>query len=269
MDIQKSSGAFVLYDAEKLKSSLMRAGASQEQALDIIRRITPALHHNMRSKEVFRLAFAQLKKVSRPIATRYNLKKAISELGPSGFPFEQLIARIFQQKGYLVRTGAFFDGRCVTHEVDVVAKKNGETLLMECKFHHTAGVVTNIKTPLYIHARYHDIKLKWPESEAAPHALIATNTRFSEDSIKYSLCAGIQLLSWDFPQGNAIREMIDHFSLYPLTCLNSLTVREKGMLLDKKLVLVRELLDAHDILSNMGIPAQRIKTILEEVHGVC
>jgi hypothetical protein len=269
MDIIKAGGLAVEFDAEKLRQSLLRAGATPQQAGDILQKIRPQLHHQMRSKEVFRLAFQQLKKMGRPLAARYNLKKAISDLGPSGFPFEQLIARILQRQGYSVLTGQFFEGRCVTHEVDVVATKNGDTLLTECKFHHAAGVVTNIKTPLYIHARYHDIKLNWPADRAAPTAMLATNTRFSEDSIRYGLCAGIRLMSWDYPAGNSIRELTDRFELHPLTCLSTLTMREKAALLDKKLVLIEDICRNGKVLEEIGLSEQRQKAVLEEARGVC
>lgn len=46
-------------------------------------------------------------------------------------------------------------------------------------------------------------------------------------AIKYGSCAGLNLLSWDFPKGNSLREQIDASGLYPLTYLTTLSLNEK------------------------------------------
>jgi hypothetical protein len=264
MDIRKAGGELVPFDAKKLTASLRRSGATEEQAEDVLRKIVPKLKDNMATKHIFRLAFQELKKAARPLAARYNLKKALSELGPSGFPFENLISQILRQQGYVVQVGQIIEGRCVTHEVDVIAKNSEETLLAECKFHNAAGMKVNIKTPLYVYARFLDIQAGWEGPNTHLRPMLVVNTRFTDDSLKYSDCIGMRLLSWDYPRGEGIRELIDRYHIYPLTCLSSLTRREKVQLLEQGFILAQDVLRAERELVEMGVSGTRLKAALDE-----
>jgi Holliday junction resolvase-like predicted endonuclease len=56
-------------------------------------------------------------------------------LGPAGFFFEKYIAKLFQSEGYETLTNLLLQGKCVSHEVDVVVRKNNYLTMIECKFH--------------------------------------------------------------------------------------------------------------------------------------
>jgi len=62
--------------------------------------------------------------------------------------------------GYSVKIGEVLQGKCVSHEVDIVAIKNGEHIVAECKFHSEKTNTCNVKVPLYINSRYRDIIAK-------------------------------------------------------------------------------------------------------------
>jgi hypothetical protein len=266
MKIQKAGGELVVFDEQKLVASLRRSGATSAQAQEVLREISPKLKEGMTTKQLFRLAFQELKKASRPLAARYNLKKALSELGPSGYPFENLIAQILRREGYAVQVGQMIKGRCVDHEVDVVAKNGEETLLTECKFHNANGMKVNIKTPLYVYARFLDIQAGWGEAGELLRYMLASNTRFTEDSQKYGECIGMRLLSWDYPKGRGIRDLIDRHGVYPLTCLSTLLKREKAQLLQQDFILVQDVLHATQQLEKMGLPEQRLEATLDEAR---
>jgi hypothetical protein len=266
MKIQKASGEQVIFDEKKLVASLRRSGATSAQAREVLRKISPKLKEGMTTKQLFRLAFQELKKASRPLAARYNLKKALSELGPSGYPFENLIAQILRREGYAVQVGQVLAGRCVDHEVDVVAKNGQEILLAECKFHNANGMKVNIKTPLYVYARFMDLQAGWSEGREQLRSMLASNTRFTEDSQKYGDCIGMRLLSWDYPKGRGIRDLIDQHGVYPLTCLSTLLKREKTQLLQQDFILVQDVLNATHQLEKMGMPEQRLEETLDEAR---
>ncbi len=134
--ITKSSGQKVPFNAGKLKKSLLRAGASDFQADEIISEVISMLVEGMSTSKIHKAAFRLLKDVSRPVAARYKLKQALLELGPSGFPFEQYIAELLKFQGYKTQVGVFVQGHCVTHEIDVIAEKENTQLMIECKFHN-------------------------------------------------------------------------------------------------------------------------------------
>lgn len=86
---------------------------------------------------------------------------------------------------------------------------------------------------------------------------VVTNTRFTKDAEQYGTCVGLRLLSWDFPKGNSLKDIIEQFGLHPLTCSTMLTKAEKQMLLDEKMVLSRDVLKHTSLLDKIGIRAPR------------
>ena len=99
--------------------------------------------------------------IKKDLASKYKLKKAIYELGPTGYPFENFISAILKYSGYKTTTGEILQGICIKHEIDVLAHKNGDTTMIECKFHGEQGYNCNVKVPLYINSRYQDVKSFW------------------------------------------------------------------------------------------------------------
>ena len=266
INITKASGEQVSFNADKLRHSLHRSGADENTISEIIREVQKNLYDNISTKKIYQLAFGLLKKQSRHLAGKYKLKQAIMELGPSGFPFEKYLAEILKHQGYTVKVGEIVKGHCVNHEIDVIAEKGNHHFMIECKFRNLPGTNCDVKIPLYIQARFKDVEQQWkkiPGHETKSHqGWVVTNTKFTGDAIQYGLCAGLHLLGWDFPNGNSLREQIDASGLYPLTCLTTLTMHEKQLLLDKKIVLCKELCNKPPLLSIANIPAQRKKAII-------
>lgn len=267
MIITKASGEKHEFSENKLRNSLSRSGASHETIDEVVAQILPRLYDGIPTSEIYHMAFRFLKqyKKGKGTAARYKLKQAIMELGPTGFPFEQFIARMFQKMGYKTNTGQVFEGKCVRHEVDVVAMQGNNRLLVECKFHLQAGIACDVKIPLYIDARFKDIEQsKQTQKEAlAFKGWVVTNTHFSKDAIAYGLCSGLNLLGWDFPARKGLRDIVDQYALHPLTCLTSLTRQEKQQLLAKGIVLCSELLVYEDVLQKV-VRQKRIEDVKAE-----
>lgn len=273
INITKASGEQVSFNADKLRHSLHRSGADEITITEIIHEVQKNIYENISTRKIYQLAFGLLKKQSRHSASRYKLKQAIMELGPSGFPFEKYVAEILKYQGYKVKVGEIVQGHCVNHEIDVIAEKGNQHFMIECKFHNLPGTNCDVKIPLYIQARFKDVEQQWksiPGHENKSHqAWVVTNTKFTGDAIQYGLCVGLHLLGWDFPHGNSLREQIDASGLYPLTTLTTLTLNEKQLLLDKKIVLCKEICSNPGLLSIALIPAQRKKAIMNEVNILC
>lgn len=267
--ITKSSGEKVVFSLDKIKASLRRTGANDQLIQKILDTLADEVYEGITTREVYNRAYAMLHQSGAAYASRYKLKKAIYELGPTGFPFERFIAAVLEYSGYSTQTGVMLSGKCVHHEVDVEAKKNGEVILVECKFHGQQGIKCNVKIPLYIWSRYRDIAENWQRAEALKPVWVATNTRFTLDARKYGSCMGMYLLSWDHPEGDSLRERIDRLGLYPITVSSLLTAREKNFLLDKGVVLCRTLLKETFFLDHAGVSAKRQKRILDEMKTLC
>ena len=129
-DIIKASGERVKFSVNKLRASLKRSGADDETLQHIIDTVRGELYQGISTKEIYNRAFRLLKKKENVFASKYKLKKAIYELGPTGFPFEKFIAAILEHSGYKVEVGVVKQGKCVSHEIDVIAKKNDHYVIV-------------------------------------------------------------------------------------------------------------------------------------------
>ncbi|MDD5073875.1 MAG: hypothetical protein PHU92_01695, partial [Candidatus Shapirobacteria bacterium] len=72
--------------------------------------------------------------------------------------------------------------------------------------------------------------------------LLATNSRITSEAIKYCQCVGLAVLSWDYPQGRALPDLINKSRKHPLTCLPGLSAPDKQILLKEGLVFCQDLL---------------------------
>jgi Holliday junction resolvase-like predicted endonuclease len=271
--IKKANGEMELFSFEKLKHSLQSTGACKELVETIVQRIQPDIYDGISSNEIYKKAFALLKKQNRISASRYSLKRALFDLGPTGYPFERLVGALLKEKGYKTNVSVFLNGECVNHEIDVLAEKDGNVYAIECKFHSDAKAASNVKVPLYINSRFLDIQKQWnTNSENITHlkqGWLVTNTRFTIDAINYGKCIGLTLLSWDYPKNNGLKANIDTLALYPVTALTTLTKKEKHQLIEKDVVLVKELINAKGKMKNIGISDVRIQRVIDEVKHLC
>ncbi|MFA6059124.1 MAG: restriction endonuclease [Taibaiella sp.] len=266
--IIKASGERNVFSADKLRNSLLRSGASKDVVNEIVEKIIAELYEGMPTSAIYGKAFRLLKQHKKGFAAKYKLKAAIMELGPTGFPFEQFIAKVFERLGYTTQTGKIIAGKCVTHEVDVIARKDGEESLVECKFHQQKGVFCDVKIPLYISARFRDIqdnrdRLNAKTTSHPFTGWLVTNTHFTKDAVSYGLCAGLKLMGWDLPAKDSLRELIDKYGIHPLTTLTTLTKYEKQQLLEKNIVLCSDLEHHWELLERI-IHAERVIKVKEE-----
>tara|TARA_R100000935_G_scaffold58270_2_gene94632 strand:- start:7039 stop:7881 length:843 start_codon:yes stop_codon:yes gene_type:complete len=271
--IKKYSGEYQAFDVNKLINSLRRSGADEDIIQNIARKVQEQIEEGMTTKKIYQLAFNMLKGKSRLSASKYKLKKALMELGPSGFPFEKLVSKLFTHEGYDAKVGVIVQGNCVQHEVDVIAQKDNKHYMIECKFHSDQGRFCNVKIPLYIQSRFLDVKQQWEDQKGHETKLhkggLYTNTRFTSDAIQYGKCVGLLLTSWDYPMGNGLKDRIDKSGLHPLTALTTITKDEKTKLLDKGIVLCDELQENPALLEQIGIDKKRQKKILEDAEALC
>ena len=273
INILKYSGDSVPFDVEKLINSLRRAKANEALIQQIVEQVESQLYDGITTKKIYQMAFKMLKGKSRVSASKYKLKKALMELGPTGFPFEKLVGKIMAHEGFDTKVGVIVQGNCVQHEVDVIAKKDNNHYMIECKYHSDQGRFCNVKIPLYIHSRFLDVEKQWERQKGHETKLhkggVYTNTRFTTDAIQYGKCVGLLLASWDYPRGNGLKDRIDKSGLHPLTALTTLTKAEKTKLLDKGIVLCKELHENPSLLEIIGVPKPRHKNILEDSEKLC
>lgn len=239
--VTKEGGTKEIYNEEKIRNSATRVGVPKNIQAEMLEHIRSRLYDGIATREIFSMIKEFLHTSSVPyLAMKYNLKAALAELGPSGYPFEQYLALLLGEVGYTATTNQTIAGACVSHEVDVVAVKDSITYFIEAKFHTSPAQRTDVRIPLYIKARYDDLVASW--KGGTTKSWIITNTRFSTDAITYGECQHIRLTSWGYPKGEGIVDLIESTDLHPITIIEGLSQQDKVRLLTAGIVTCRELL---------------------------
>ena len=272
LTILKTDGTEEVFDGMKLEWSLRRAGASTHTAARIRETIETSTANGASTSEIYKRAFQMLRHDARPAAARYSLRRALFEFGPSGHPFENFVSEMFRKEGWEVEYRRMIPGKCVMHEVDVYAKRNGEHLAAELKYHNDPSYKTDVKVALYVKARMDDILTCDPAVDAScpvDHPFLITNTKFTRDAIQYSRCAGLQLLGWSYPAEGSLYDRIVATGLYPVTALTLLRKTEKKLLIDQGIVTCEQVRDHRDVLRALGVTPERLGAILAEANTLC
>ncbi len=262
--IIKKDGTKEEFDEQRLLASLLNAGATSEMAEAILKKIRKKLHDGISTSKIYHLAFKTLKKMDLPASSRYQVKWALMRLGDHGFPFEHYMEKVLQRLGYETETNQIVKGQYITHEIDIIAKKDGKTCLVECKHHSHLGTLCNIQTALYVYARFLDLKKTFDK------AMLVTNTRFSNQVKDYSKGVELGLLGWRYPLNNSMEMIIRETEVYPLTVLQTIKKTMLPKLLNKKIVTVSEVseLSIEKLAYLLNISKDTAVKIRQEACGV-
>ncbi len=268
--ITKENGEEEVFDRSKLEASLKRSGADDELIKEVADKIERQLRPQMRTSKIYRKAFNILKKKQRATAGRYSLRRVLMEFGPTGYPFEYFIKQLFDAFGKKTYVREIIKGKCVDHEVDVVICSGEDCKGVEAKFHNSMGLKSDLKTVLYVKARYDDImeaqeKNKTDFSRKISQGVLVTNTKFSSTAIRYSECAGLELLGWNYPKDNTLQDLIEKAKVHPVTVLTLLNKKQKSSLLKDDVVLCKTIKEDPNILKKYRIKDKKIKEILSEI----
>lgn len=271
LKVRKFSGDLVPFEPEKLLKSLVKSGASVNEAKRVCERVIKFVEEGTSTKFIYKLAHGELKKMSSANATRYNLKQGILDLGPTGYTFEQYIAKLFTQMGYKTQTNLIVKGACVTHEIDVLLVDNSRNGFIECKFSNRDTAKIDVKIPLYVKSRWDDIRhcsLVDNSSKKFENTScwIVSNQRFSSDAKAYANCTGMHWLGWDNNPENALAHWIDKFNVYPITSLNVLTKAEIKNALEANIICIHDIQPNWFFFEKMGLSTTRLKKIEIEVN---
>ncbi len=270
----KESGEKEHFSEKKLKDSLARSGADENLINRVVSEIVSLFENGdvVSTADIYRRAFSLLRREERISAARYHLKKAVLDMGPSGHPFEYLVGELFRSQGYSVEIGKIVEGACVNHEVDVVAEKGGKRILVECKFHNEQGMKSDVKTALYVRARFEDIQRKCSAEKGRMcdfnEIWLVTNTKLTGDAIAYAECVGMKAIGWSYPHNGSLQYLIESLGLHPVTCLTTLRPGQHRALLQKNIVLCRQVKEDPSILSEFNLSRSKLEKVLREAENI-
>ncbi len=259
--IEKVNKELEEFNSRKLKKSILSAGLTQKDANNIIGEVLKNSKDYFSTNAIHKATYKEILKYSSLFAANYNIKRSIYNLGPTGYPFEILCAELLKAKGYKTKVSVIKRGEFVKHEVDVVALREDQNLYCECKFHNQKFYKNDIKIPLYVYARFLDIKKANPSDEF--EFVLISNTHFSDDAIKYSKGVGMHLYSLNYPKKDTFCDIIKKYKVYPITVLKSLKMKDKKELLAKGIVVIKQV--SKSPLESLGLSSLKQDKIFQEI----
>jgi hypothetical protein len=273
IQITKASGKTEDINADKLKTSLLRSGASDEQASIIIDRIMHEIPPLASTKRIYRLARKYLRQLNRYSGIRYSLKRALFRLGPTGYPFEKYYGLLLKSYGYETQTGIIIQGKCVKHEIDVIAVNDKEVSLVECKYHNKPGTTVDVKVAMYVNSRFRDLAdvmaATYPKTKF--RGWLVTNTRFTNDALQYAQCCKFNTRSWGYPGDQSLEKMIEDKRLYPVTIVSGIQSGLISRLLKENIILLRDLVEmsVRDIRHILSLPEKKAAALKKQADELC
>lgn len=269
--ITKADGTTEFFKLEKLRRSLRRAGAGPEEINEIISNVDSALYDGIQTQEIYRHAFSLLRDSRPPAAARYSLRRALFNLGPTGFPFEVFLARLFQMDGYSTKTGTIIQGKCAPHEIDIAAYKEDHSFVGEAKFHARPGVKSDLQVAMYSYARLLDLrdaKICNDDICGIKEFWLITNTKFTTTAQEYGHCVGLKMLSWDYPKQNNLHDRIQRAGIYPITVLQNISAAQAEILIARGVILCQDIINNEHLLRQLHLTTKKHEALMQEIREI-
>src|SRR3989344_2654825 len=265
----KRDGSEVPFDDRRVLMSIERVGVPKELHDRVLAHIKEKVQkdNTITTDEIFYHIREFLIDKDKKSGLRFNLRQAIFELGPTGFPFEKYLAKIFDSEGYKTEVDLQMRGECVPHEIDLLIEKDGRREIVEAKFHNQKIGKTDVQVLLYTYARFLDVK----SPNNIDGVWVATNTKLTADAIDYAKCKGVKTLSWNYPQEWNLAEFVEKPKMYPVTTLTDLTGEEERRFIDNGIVLASDLLKISDeeLEEKYLIDKDRVEIIKQDAELIC
>lgn len=266
INVTKANGKKEEFNDNKVMDSIRRAKIAKSIEDNVLRHVKSKIYEGIPTSEIYHHIIEFLGESESPFSkSRYSLKEAIMDLGPTGYPFEDFIAEILKSQGFETQTRQILMGKCITHEIDVLAKKDNKTTMIEAKFHNHAGTRSEVHVALYTFARFQDIK----DRNNIQDAWLVTNTKTSLDANTYGLCAGLRIMSWNYPDNSSLRELIEKSRLHPITMLTTIPNALKNTLLNNHIVLCKNIHENPSVLNELPLSQEEKDRTLAELAYIC
>ena len=270
--VTKADGTKQLFSKEKVMRTCLRMGATITVAESIADEIEARLYDGIETKKILQMIFKSLRRHKPVIRHQIDLRKALSLL-KSAPDFERFVQILLSEHGYEVTPNQIIRGRCVEHEVDAIARKNGKTCIVEVKHHIKYHTPTSLDVTRIARAVFEDLtegNELGLNSLKIDYVLIVCNTKLSEHAKRYADCRGIKHIGWSSPQNRDLQTMIEEKKLYPITFLKGLNVETRNKLTSKGILLLKQLIERHpaELTRQTGISREKLDSMLGNARAI-
>jgi len=265
VNVINALGKQELFSPQKVYNSLMRSGATSDIAKKITEKVEGKIRPNISTFEIYKIIKKDLIKEQKSSAIRFDLKYAIKKIGPDGFIFEKYIRGVFEELGFEVVNNQILKGKCISYEIDFIAKKDNIKYIGECKYRNSTGERIDVNVILKSFAVLDDLKNN--NSFNNMEAMVVTNEKFTESAIKYAECKKIKLLGWRYPLNKGLESMIDENRAYPITILPSFNRNYLDFFAKENVLSIKNLSDEKiSLLKKYKIKENYLKTLRDEAN---
>ncbi|MGK0209564.1 MAG: hypothetical protein ACI83O_000843 [Patescibacteria group bacterium] len=270
MEIVKADGSVMKFDPKAIVNSIVRAGGKPKYAKEVAGTVEKKVKNGIRSEDVLDLTLSCM--INNPVlAARYDLKRAIMELGPSGFAFEEYFGQILKHYGYKTQVGMTIKGEVVSQEIDVIARSDdGKRIAMiEAKYHNSTGIRSDTKVAMYTYARFLDVKHN--KKFGFNEAWLVTNTKCTNNARRYASGVDLKIIAWRYPKTGNLQEMIEKKGLYPITILRKLEKGVKEKLFSAKIVMAADMMkySLDELVAKTHLKKGQLERIMHEAKSIC
>jgi hypothetical protein len=263
--VTKANGTRQLFDKEKAARTCLKMGASRQVAYEIAEKVESRLYDGISTQMIHRMIIRFLRKYKSGVRNLFDLRKGIS-LMSSKPEFELFVQTLLMHNGFEVRPSQILRGKCVEHEVDAIAVKDGVTFFVEAKHHFSYHARTGLDESRIARAILEDVTEGVTLDKTngkIDRAMIVTNTKYSDHAIQYGSCRNILQIGWSSPENLGLQSMIEKKRLYPLSCLRGLGVEIRMKLVESGIVLIGQLLSEN--LNELAKKTKLRQDVLREI----
>ena len=270
--VTKADGTRQPFDKPKIMRTCLRMGATLPVAELIAEEIETRIYDGIETKKILQMIFKRLRKHKPVIRHQIDLRKALSLLNPAP-DFERFIQLLLSEHNYEVTPNQIVRGKCVEHEVDAVARKNGKTCIVEVKHHFKYHTPTSLDVSRISRAVFEDVTEGYElglNNLKVDYALIVCNTKLSEHAKRYADCRGIRHIGWSSPPNHDLQTMIEEKKLYPITFLKGLNAETRNKLASNGIILLKQLTEKtpKELRRQTGISKEKLESILGKARTI-
>jgi hypothetical protein len=241
--VTKANGTRQPFDKAKLVRTCRRMGATEETAHHIAKSIEAKLFDGIETKKILSMIFVSMRKHKPILKHMIDLRKSLSLLR-SKPDFELFIQLLLKEYGYDVVPNLIIRGKCVEHEVDALASKEGKTMIVEVKHHFDYHTPTGLDEARIARAVFEDATDGHEIGSndlGIDDVMIVSNTKLSGHAERYVNCRNIKHVGWSHPPKSALQNLIEDKKLYPITILRGLRSPVRDKLVSAGIVMIKQL----------------------------
>ena len=220
--ITKADGTKESFDKSKIIKTCMNADIDEGIANEIADYIDRILPDGSSTHKVHALVMEELDKRQVKNSALVQLRDAIADIDSKNF--EIYTKKILEAEGWKCKWNIIMQGACVDHQIDVLAQKDDDVFIVECKRHFNPHRFFGLYVSLQEKARMDDIIDGFAAGKSnvkVTGSWIFTNAKFSEHAHIYCKAKNIRMTGWKTGEFG-IEFLIKKHNSYPVTILKEI-----------------------------------------------